>query len=200
MGERKLWSGEPVGGNPFALPRGPLGVAAGWVLARANRRQQAEILEALAPGHYRSVLEVGCGPGVLLDLLASAPGVEEVAGVDPSRQMVSMARRRNAAALRAGRLRVHPGSAGATGEPDAAFDLVVTVNTVAMWPSLDDSLAELYRVLRPGGRAAVSWHGASSRFALTDEEDARVLAALRRRFGAAERRELGSAVLFEARR
>ncbi|GAA4927030.1 class I SAM-dependent methyltransferase [Streptomonospora halophila] len=200
MGRRRLWNGEPVGANPFALPRGPLGVAAGWVLAVTNRRQQADVLAALAPGAYRSVLEVGCGPGVLLGLLASAPGVEEVAGVDPSQRMVSMSRRRNAAALRAGRLRVHPGSAGATGEPDAAFDLVVTVNTVAMWPSLDEGAAELHRVLRPGGRAAVSWHGASSRFALTGEEDATVLAALRRRFGAAERRDLGSAVLFEAPR
>ncbi|GAA4889813.1 class I SAM-dependent methyltransferase [Streptomonospora salina] len=194
---RRLWTGEPVGANPFALPRGPAGLAAGWILARTNRRQQHEVIRALAPVAGRRVLEVGCGPGVLIGLAADA-GAEAVAGVDPSREMVAMARRRNAAAVRSGRVRLHRGSAAATGAADAEFDLVVTVNTVAMWPFLDDGAAELHRVLRPGGRAVVSWHGARSRFALRADEDAAVAAALRRRFGTVRRRETETAVLFEA--
>ncbi|QBI53714.1 class I SAM-dependent methyltransferase [Streptomonospora litoralis] len=195
---RRLWSGTPVGADPFALPRGPLGRAAGRVLALSNRRQNAEVAEELAPRPFHCGLEVGCGPGVLVELLAARPEPVTLVGVDPSAEMVAMAGRRNAAAVRTGRLRLHRGSAAATGEPDAAFDLVVSVNTVGLWPSLDDGLAELHRVLRPGGRAVLSWHLRPTRFALTPVECAQLIAALRWRFGTAQRRDLYCSVLFEA--
>ncbi|MFC4945424.1 class I SAM-dependent methyltransferase [Pseudonocardia sp. GCM10023141] len=59
-----------------------------------------------------------------------------------------------------GRVRVDPGDAADTGRPDASLDLVVSVNTVAIWPELDTGVAELRRVLRPGGRRVLAWDGA----------------------------------------
>jgi SAM-dependent methyltransferase len=144
-----------------------------------------------------AVLEVGHGPGVLLGMLAAVPGTS-VTGVDPSPEMVRMARRRNAAAVRAGRLRVAEGRADATGLPAASVDLVVTVNTVAMWPRLDPGMAEFHRVLRPGGRAVVAWHRLPPRFALAPAELAEVERALAARFGAAGRTVLRRSVVFTA--
>ncbi|MBV2362324.1 class I SAM-dependent methyltransferase [Streptomonospora nanhaiensis] len=197
MADRELWTGRPPGSNPFALPRGPLGRAAGWVLAFTNRAQNAEVLRACRVAGCRRVLEVGHGPGVLVRMLAEVPGVN-VTGVDPSPEMVAMARRRNAAGVRAGRVRLHRGTAADTGEPDAAFDLVLSVNTVAMWPYLDPGMAEFHRVLRPGGRAVVTWHRFPESFRLSAAQFALVEEAMAKRFGAAERRLLPGSVVFEA--
>ncbi len=185
------------GANPFALPRGPLGRAAGWVLALTNRTQNAEVAGFLRALGCGDVLEVGHGPGVLVELLARQCGTT-VAGVDPSAEMVRMARDRNVAAVRSGRVRLWRASAEATRCVDASRGLVVTVNTVAMWPRLDDGLAEFYRVLRPGGRAVITWHRRPRRFALTPDELDTIEEAMRTRFGAVERHHLPSSVVFSA--
>ncbi|RNL82107.1 class I SAM-dependent methyltransferase [Halostreptopolyspora alba] len=196
---RDLWTGAAPGANPFALPRGPLGWVAGRVLARTNRTQNAEVAGFLRALGGTSVLEVGHGPGILVELLARQYDTT-VTGVDPSTEMVRMARGRNAEAVRAGRVRLWRASAEATGCDDASMDLVVSVNTVAMWPFLDEGLAEFQRVLRPGGRAVVTWHRYPPRFALTSEELDTVEAAMRKRFGAAERDRLPSSVVLSAAR
>ncbi|MFC4561632.1 class I SAM-dependent methyltransferase [Nocardiopsis mangrovi] len=197
MGPRRLWTGAPPGRNPFALPRGLSGRLAGRIMARANRDRNAELLDWLDVRAGTRVLEVGCGPGVLVELLARRPGVA-VTAVDPSDEMVAMARRRNARALRSGRVRIHRGDAAATGVGDGRADLAVSVNTVAMWPSLDDGMAELHRVLRSGGRAVVAWHRRPTRFALAEEELSTVEKALATRFGTAERTLLHGSVVFAA--
>ncbi|MBB4930732.1 ubiquinone/menaquinone biosynthesis C-methylase UbiE [Lipingzhangella halophila] len=196
---RDLWTGAGPGANPFALPRGPLGWGAGWFLARANRTQNAEVAGFLRAFGGGDVLEVGHGPGILVELLARQCD-STVTGVDPSAEMVRMARRRNAGAVRAGRVRLRRASAQDTGCADESVDLVVTVNTVAMWPRLDGGLTEFHRVLRPGGRAVVTWHRTPERFALTPDELDTIEVAVRKRFGTVERHQLPSSVVFSATR
>ncbi|GAA1119065.1 class I SAM-dependent methyltransferase [Nocardiopsis composta] len=194
---RRLWDGRPCGADPFALPRGPVGRLAGAVMARENRVQNTEALLYAAPGPGEDVLEVGHGPGVLLGLLAARAGT--VTGVDPSPEMARMARRRNAAAVRDGRVRLRPGDAARTGAPDASFDLVVSVNTVALWPRLEPAAAELRRVLRPGGRLLLFWHLRPRGFALSPAERGTVAAALRAGFGEVRTADLRHSVVFAAR-
>ena len=83
----------------FGHPRGLLGRIGGAVMARMNWPAAAWGVELLQLRDNEQVLEVGCGPGVAIELLASAaPGVR-VAGVDPSRLMVRLATERNAAVI-----------------------------------------------------------------------------------------------------
>lgn len=168
--ERPCWStGRPP--NRFAaLPAGARGRLGGAVMRRGNVRQQREVaalLDALrapvvAGGPGADVLEVGCGPGVLLGILAGRAGVGQLTGIDPSPLMRLMAVRSLAPAVADGRIRIGPGDAARTGLADAAVDVAVSVNTVAIWPDLDAGLDELVRVLRPGGHALLSWHGGSA--------------------------------------
>lgn len=205
MPQRDLWTGELHTANPFAAPRGLFGRLAGRLMARLNRAQNEEIAGILAVGSGDRVLEVGCGPGVLLGLLMRATD-GEVVGVDPSPDMVAMARRRNRATVGADRLTVRTGSAAETGEADGSVDLVVSVNTVAMWPRLAPGVAELHRVLRPGGRVVITWHGGSepSRMArsmvLRPDQAEAIRAALRERFGDVEDHEGRTFVAFTATR
>jgi SAM-dependent methyltransferase len=190
--------------NSFAaLPAGRLGTLGGRLMGLANRGQQHEIAQLLGSLSGMDVLEVGHGPGVLLGLLART--ARHITGVDPSVEMRTLAVRGHAAAIAAGRLEVRAGDAGATGLPDAAVDLVVSVNNVAIWPDLDAGIAELHRVLRPGGRLVLSWHGgqrparAARGLVLPEDRLRRVEDAARARFPEVRRRMTRRCTVLEAR-
>ncbi len=177
-------------------------------MSAVNRGQQREVLGLLGPpaaGGALDVVEVGPGPGVLLGLLAARPDVRRATGVEPSLDMRVLAVRRLAADIAAGRVEVRAGDAAATGLPAASADLVVSVNTVAIWPDLEAGVAGLHRVLRPGGRLLLSWHGgreparAARGLLLDDERLDRVRAALDGRFAGVERVLTRRCTVFDAR-
>ena len=186
--------------DPFALPRGPLGRLTGRMMARSNRAQQREVLELL-PSSGR-ILEVGFGPGVLVELaLARSPSLI-VAGVDPSPVMVQEAQARNAGA--AGRADLREGAAASIPFEDRSFDAVVSVNNVRLWPDQRLALAELARVVRPGGTVVIGSHGGrratwlQRRLSLPADDAAAIETALSATFGSAERRELDHLTVFVA--
>jgi SAM-dependent methyltransferase len=190
--------------NSFAaLPSGRIGTFGGQLMRVVNRAQQHEIARLLGPLTGVDVLEVGHGPGVLLGLLART--ARHVTGVDPSVEMRALAIRAHAGAIAAGRLEVRAGDAGATGLPDAAVDLVVSVNSVAIWPDLDAGVAELHRVLRPGGRLVLSWHGGerparmARELVLPEEQLQRIDEAVHARFPDVRRTLTRRCTVFEAR-
>jgi ubiquinone/menaquinone biosynthesis C-methylase UbiE len=89
------------------------------------------------------VLEVGCGWGELARWLADATGAEVVA-TDLSPHMVELARQ-NGVAAEVADVQDLP-------FPDAGFDVVVAAWMLYHVPDLSKGIAELARVLRPGGR------------------------------------------------
>jgi SAM-dependent methyltransferase len=125
-----------------------------------------ELLDLLDVRAGQRVLEVGYGPGGLIDRLARTPA-ERICGVDPSPQMRDLATRRatrrHRAGVAAGRIDLRLGTAERTGYPDDEFDRVVSVRTVAIWPDLAAGVRELHRVTRPGGRLVIAWHGGTRR-------------------------------------
>jgi ubiquinone/menaquinone biosynthesis C-methylase UbiE len=78
-----------------------------------------------------------------------------VVGVDHSQVMIRQARRRNRAAIRAGRVRLIHAPVESLPVSDGPFNAALAVNTVGMWPDPIARLRELARLLRPGGRIAV---------------------------------------------
>lgn len=189
-----------------ALPAGRLGRLGGWIMGRGNREQQAEVLALAEVRPGEAVLEVGVGPGVLLGELTERVGVRRVVGLDPSAEMRAAARRRNAAAVQAGRVVVKAGTAAATGQPDDAFDVVISVNTVAIWPDLDAGVRELARVTRSGGRLLLSWHGGTSPtrmsgpLVLAEDVLARIQTALGEQFDLVRRARTERCEVFQADR
>jgi ubiquinone/menaquinone biosynthesis C-methylase UbiE len=94
------------------------------------------------------VLDVGCGTGYLLRLLAGrCPQATELAGVDAAPAMIETA------AEQAGdqRLRFAVGVAERLPYPDDAFDLVVSTTSFDHWADQAAGLCECARVLVPGG-------------------------------------------------
>jgi ubiquinone/menaquinone biosynthesis C-methylase UbiE len=101
------------------------------------------------------VLEVGIGSGLNLTLYGAA--VREVIGVDPSAALLGRARQ----AASGARVPVElvEGSAEALAFEDRSFDTVVTTWSLCTIPDADRALAEMRRVLRPGGSLLFVEHG-----------------------------------------
>ena len=117
------------------------------------------------------VLEVGCGHGVAISLLAERLPLGRVVAVDRSAAMVASARRRNAALVDAGRVEVREGTFGALGWTDPQFDHLVALDAADLARRADRCLPEAARVLRAGGRLWWAMHdppGATGRPRGTD--------------------------------
>ncbi|WP_223908571.1 class I SAM-dependent methyltransferase [Actinomyces capricornis] len=110
------------------------------------------------------VLDIGCGGGKAISRILRLTR-REVAGVDHSPDAVATTLRVNRAAARSGRLRAVEGSAQAIPFPDAFFDVVTAFETIYFWPDLPAGLAEIHRVLRPGGRLLIANEFADRRMA-----------------------------------
>ncbi len=107
------------------------------------------MVETAAPTAEMSVLDVGCAAGHTA--FAFAPHVREVVGVDLSRDMLAEAAR--LAALRGiTNARWEAASAAALPYADATFDIVACRMVVHHFPALVPALAEMARVLKPGGQ------------------------------------------------
>ena len=141
----------------FLRPHGFGGRAAGWVMAKrgSNRVRNIWAVGLLDVQPHDRVLEIGFGPGVAIQELARRATSGLVVGVDHSEVMVQQARKRNAAAVSAGRVDLRLGSAEALPAFDAPFDKILAVNSLMFWDDPVARLKELHDLLRPGGRIAI---------------------------------------------
>jgi ubiquinone/menaquinone biosynthesis C-methylase UbiE len=151
------WWGPRGGLAQFHRPTGAVGHVAGWIMSRrssnvARNRWAVELLDVQPTDR---VIELGCGPGVAIAALATRAIRGLVVGVDHSSVMIRQARRRNRAAVRAGRVRLVHTPVESLSTSDGPFNAALAVNTVGMWPDPTARLRELARLLRPGGRIAL---------------------------------------------
>jgi ubiquinone/menaquinone biosynthesis C-methylase UbiE len=151
------WWGRHGGVAQFHQPTGAAGHVAGWVMGRrssnvARNRWAVRLLDVQPTDR---VIELGCGPGVAVAVLATEAIRGLVVGVDHSQVMIHQARRRNRAAIRGGRVRLVNTPVESLSISDGPFDAALAVNTVGMWPDPTARLREVRRLLRPGGRIAL---------------------------------------------
>ncbi|MER7614978.1 class I SAM-dependent methyltransferase [Nonomuraea wenchangensis] len=138
-------------------PRGVVGWANGWMFAHrpSNRKRNIWAVSLLDVRSTDRVLEIGFGPGVAIAEFAARATRGQVFGVDHSRAMVRRAARRNAAAVRAGRVHLAHASVERLPSFGGPLDAVLAVNSVGFWPDPVERLGELRRLLRPAGRIAL---------------------------------------------
>lgn len=104
-----------------------------------------------------TVVDLGCGGGIDIILAARQVGpAGAVTGVDMTPQMIARAR---GAATEAGlseQVTFLVADLAATGLPDASVDVVISNCVINLCPDKDAVYTEIFRILRPGGRVAIS--------------------------------------------
>lgn len=150
------------------------------------------LAEQVSPKPGDRVLEIGCGTGSLLLLLARMQPAVEAVGLDPDPGALALARRK---AEKAGvAIELDQGYADALPYPDASFDAVASSFMFHHLPrdAKPAALREARRVLKPGGRFHMADFAGPESLArgflahlihpdkhLADNAEARVLAFLR---------------------
>lgn len=101
------------------------------------------------------VLEIGIGSGLNFPLYGA--GVKSVIGLEPSSELLNMARPRAEAAVAP--IKLLDASAEAIPLDNGSIDTVVTTWTLCTIPNVAQALGEMRRVLRPGGALLFVEHG-----------------------------------------
>ena len=151
---RRVASGHAVPGGVLMGDAARYDIVSRLVFRPMFRRIAADVA-ATAPTDAR-VLEVGCGPGLLSTELAAVHDLE-VTGLDLDPAMIELAAA-NAARSAVGGARQAAfvvGDVAALPFEDGSFDLVVSTFSMHHWSDRAGAMAEIARVLAPGGRALI---------------------------------------------
>jgi SAM-dependent methyltransferase len=134
--------------SQFHHPRGWAGRLAGWemTLRPSNRKRNIWAVSLLHVQPSDCVLEIGFGPGVAVRELGRRVSNGVVVGIDHSEAMRAQAARRNARAIRAGRVSLMVASVESLPAFDRPFDKILAVNNMGMWP---EPAAPPHRIASP---------------------------------------------------
>jgi SAM-dependent methyltransferase len=143
--------------SQFMHPRGLPGRLAGWEMALrpSNRKRNAWAVSLMDVQPPDRVLEIGFGPGIAVREIARRATRGQVLGIDRSAVMRAQAARRNAAAIRAGRVSLTVASIDDPPTFEGPFDKILAVNNMGMWSEPALRLRELAGLLRGGGLIAI---------------------------------------------
>ena len=115
--------------------------------------QRQRSLELIAPVRGECIVDVGCGPGLLALELSAAVGDEgRVTGIDASSAMIGLAKKRCADLQN---VELAEGDATKLALDDAAADVICCTQVLLYVADYEKAIAEMYRVLKPGGRVVI---------------------------------------------
>ncbi len=135
--------------SPHELAAAPDSAAA-WAFGVGNPVRYAR------PAVGEIVLDVGCGAGIDALIAATRVGASgRVIGVDMTPAMLERARH-HAAMIGLGSVEFREGLMEALPLPDATVDVVVCNGVLNLSTRKSRALAEMHRVVRPGGRLALA--------------------------------------------
>lgn len=119
-----------------------------YSLFARNPASNRQVVELARLGGGETTLDIGCGPGAAVRAAASALATGRAYGVDASPAMIRIARRRSAGI---GNLEFTVGTAESIPFEAGIFDVVWTIHAFHHWADEERALAEVRRVLAPGG-------------------------------------------------
>jgi SAM-dependent methyltransferase len=147
-----------MGQKAVGPPPNAVAPAMDWGIGRYERTAEQllpaarVVVERAALQPHERVLDLGCGSGNAA-LLAAEQGAD-VIGVDPAQRLLDVAQARAAVAGRD--IRLLRGEAASLPVDDASIDAILSVFAVIFAPDVRGAVAEMARVLDPGGRIVLS--------------------------------------------
>jgi ubiquinone/menaquinone biosynthesis C-methylase UbiE len=140
-------------GRQLQNPSGLGGRLIARLMAVANRRSNRIAIGALDCSPDDTILDLGCGSGPSVKVLAALAGQGLILGIDHSETMLAQALRHNRYAVRQGRVHLLRGRIDALPCRDDTIDRILAVHVVYF--AGEAGVREARRVLRPGGRIVI---------------------------------------------
>lgn len=99
------------------------------------------------------MLDIGTGPGWILEKLHQATPNIELVGLDISPSMIAKAKKNMADLGLANKIQIEQGDVRKIPFQDSSFDVVLSTGSLHHWKKPLEGIDEIYRVLKPGGHA-----------------------------------------------
>ena len=109
-----------------------------------------ETTRLLALSNTDNVLDIGCGNGYVLNMLANEYGCRFI-GIDISESIIENASRRCNRFVKSNKLAFYCQNADSMSFADNSFSKVYTINTIYFWENLNKTMQEIWRVLKSNG-------------------------------------------------
>lgn len=132
-------------------PNGIIGSFMLRIMNTAHIQMNKWALEKIEIREKTVMLDVGCGGGKTLKLLSKMNEYGKVYGIDYSDQAVKDSIRTNKVDVATGKVHVQQASVTDIPFPDNNFDLITAFQTHYFWPDLENSIKEVFRVLKQEG-------------------------------------------------
>lgn len=132
-------------------PHGKMGVEVGKRMNQGNAFLYDFVLQHMNVSDGNHLLEIGYGNGKLFEKVFSTAQNLTISGIDFSETMYTEAKANNSGRIADGSLKLEFGSSDAMPFADNSFDAVYCANVVYFWANPAANLAEIRRVLKPGG-------------------------------------------------
>src|SRR5260221_13250730 len=131
-------------------PTGIVGRVLGEQMVRQHMPETTWTISLLDLKPEDQILQLGFGAGRAIELVATQASNGHISGIDLSQEMVHAASRRNGKAIKAGQVALCHGDVTTLPFADNQFDMVFSIETLYFWLDPPRSLAETFRVLKPG--------------------------------------------------
>ncbi|MCR4860047.1 MAG: class I SAM-dependent methyltransferase [Bacteroidales bacterium] len=142
-------------GKIFSNTRKPEGLFGKMMVSGMNGGSHATLakwaLDKCPVPQEGEIVDIGCGGGANLARVMERSRAARVTGIDYSPVSVAKSRKVNADAIKTGRCAVLEGNVAALPFRDGQFNLATAFETIYFWPDIENSFAEVRRVLTEGG-------------------------------------------------
>ena len=144
-------------GKQMQYPKGFFGkVIFAWMTPKtiAHARWTADLLEIRPEDR---IIEIGFGNGANIKILSQKAIRGSVTGAEISKTAIEMASKKNAKAISEGRVKLHLAQGNAIPSENNIFDKACSVATAYVIEDPGAVFKEMFRVLKPKGRAAITF-------------------------------------------
>lgn len=128
------------------------------IFDKGNAEMNALVLDSMDITGDERILEIGYGTGTMLRTVAERLEQGLVEGVDFSKAMSSLARKKNKKHIKSGKVKIHLGDFDEMFLEEDSFNKVYTVNTIYFWKEPRKTLWHVYDILKPGGKLYIGFH------------------------------------------